>query len=120
MYERILATVYISHLTESDWGKSILIMRKDGLAFARIYWFNDDNTTVYLDWLSVYETIRNCGVGTDLQEIREKIGKSMGAKYSCLWVKKDTWMREWYEKRGYEYWKEYKNEENAIWMQKAI
>lgn len=111
---------FIFHCSPSPWGGSILIMEKYGKAFGRIYWFNDDNTTVYLDWLSVDEDIRRQGVGTKLQIMREKMGVELGAATSCLWVVKDTWMHDWYKRRGYEDGMDYNGEENAIWMNKSL
>jgi len=111
---------FISHSTKEDWGESILIMEKEGKAFGRIYWYNDDDTTVYLDWLSVDKDARKGGLGTILQKIREDIGKELGAKFACLWVKKDSWMHDWYERRGYKDYMNYKEDKNYIWMQKTI
>lgn len=111
---------YIFHQSKSDWGGSILIMEKTGKAFARIYWFDDDDTTVYLDWLDVNEEERRKGIGLELQEIREEMGRKFGAKTACLWVDKDSWMHEWYKRRGYEDWQENKNQNNAIWMSKSL
>lgn len=111
---------YISHLKTESWGASILIMEQTGKAFSRIYWFNDDNTTVYLDWLSVSTEFRHQGIGTQLQEMREEIGRKLGAKTSCLWVQKDSWMHDWYKRRGYKDCGNYEKEENAIWMQKTL
>ena len=111
---------FISHFSPSSWGFSVLIMEKNGKAVGRIYWFNDDNTTVYLDWLNVDKDIRKKGFGTELQKIREQIGIQLGAKVSCLWAYKNTWMYAWYKRRGYKYFKIYEKEENAIWMQKEL
>jgi GNAT superfamily N-acetyltransferase len=95
-------------------------MEKTGKAFARLYQYNDDTTTVCLDYLSVDFEIRRKGIGTELQEIREKIGRSLGADTACLWCRKDTWMHDWYKRRGYEDWKDNEDEENAIWMKKSL
>ena len=111
---------FISHVTYESWGDSILIMEKNGNAFGHLYWFHDDNTSVYLSWLSVNAKIRQQGMGTELQKLREEMGLHMGAKSSCLWVKKDTWMYNWYKRRGYEEWKDYDGEPNFIWMRKAL
>jgi GNAT superfamily N-acetyltransferase len=111
---------FISHSNTSWWGSSILIMEKSGNAFARAYWYNDDKTTIYLDWLSVDKKVRMQGIGTELQKIREQIGLQLGATTSCLWVKKDTWMHDWYKRRGYEDWKDYNDEINAVWMRKHL
>lgn len=111
---------FISHSSLAPWGGSILIMEKHGKAFGRLYWFDDDKTTVYLDWLSVDEDSRRKGLGTALQEMREEIGKNMGATSSCLWVRRDTWMHDWYLRRGYKDGQEYTGEENATWMNKTL
>jgi len=111
---------FISHYSKTHWGFSILIMGKKGECFARLYQYDDEKDVVYLDWLSVDENSRKQGVGTELQKIREEIGRKLGATTSCLWVKKDTWMYNWYKRRGYEDWKDNKNEDNAIWMKKTL
>lgn len=110
---------FISHFTTEYWGCSILIMEKKGRSFGRIYWYNNDQSSVYLDMLSVDKDIRRQGIGTKMQKIREKIGIQYGAEYCYLWVKKNTWMHEWYKRRGYKDWKKYKKE-NAIWMKKSL
>lgn len=115
-----ISNAFITHFKTDPWGDSILIMGKTGKCFARIYWYHDNNSTVYLDWLSVSPDIRMQGAGTTLQEIREKIGKILGAQYSCLWVRKNTWMHKWYEKRGYKYFADYTHEKDAIWMKKPL
>lgn len=111
---------YVAHCASTTWGLVILIMRRDGKAFARFYQYSDDKATVYLDWLSVNVESQRQGIGTELQEMREEIGRKLGATTSCLWVRKDAWMRDWYKKRGYEDWMDNENEENAIWMTKAL
>jgi GNAT superfamily N-acetyltransferase len=80
----IISKPYIPHISYTSWGVSIFIMEEDGKAFSRIYWYNDDNDYIYLDWLSVNEEDRKKGIGTKLQEIREAIGVSLGATFSCL------------------------------------
>jgi len=111
---------YISHILSETWGNAILIMEKEGKAFGRIYWYHDDNPTVYLDNLSVEYKFRKQGLGTKLQKIRENIGICLGANTSCLWVKKDVWMYEWYKRREYIDFQNYSDEENAIWMKKSL
>jgi GNAT superfamily N-acetyltransferase len=110
----------IYYLQLEDWGDSILIMEKHGKAFSRIYWYNDDDSTVYLSSLSVSPNARRKGLGTKMQEIREEIGKNRGATISCLSVKKDTWMHDWYLRRGYEDWKDCEDDESRIWMRKNL
>lgn len=92
---------FIYHFNKTDWGYSIRLMEKRGLAFSRVYWYNDDNTTVYLDSLSVNESIRKQLIGTRMQEVREMIGIMIGATSSCLSVSINSWMHSWYKRRGY-------------------
>jgi len=95
-------------------------MEEQGKAFARMYQYKEDNAVIYLDSLSVEESMRKQGVGTKLQEIRENIGKSIGATTSFLWVLKDSWMHEWYKKRGYEDYSDYEEDDMCIWMKKGL
>lgn len=110
---------YIKHISKADWGTCFLFMEEKGRAFARAYVFNDDDKSIYLDWLSVDEDFRNKGAGLRLQKIREDLGKKTGCKYSYLWVKKGTWQRKWYARRGYKYFKP-KKSEDAIWLRKKL
>ena len=109
----------IKHYSKEDYGDFTGFMEVNGLAYARAYTFNDDKTTFYLDSLSVCENVRGLGYGTELQKVREKIAKEKGYKYTMLWVKKWTWMRKWYKRRGYNYYKPYKAE-NAVWLRKKL
>ena len=88
----------------------------------RIYFYFDNEEDCLLDCLSVNSSLRNKGEGLKLQKLREKIGKSLGFKKSCLWVEKDKWMKDWYERRGYKYHSNYENYEGdpAIWMKKDL
>ncbi|MGV8135900.1 MAG: GNAT family N-acetyltransferase [Mangrovibacterium sp.] len=110
---------FIAHFSSETWGSSILIMEKSGNAFARVYWYYDDTDTIYLDMLSVSEKCRKQGVGTKLQEVREKIGVDLGAKTACLLVKKLSWMYYWYQRRGYFDFKDHEDKE-WIWMKKPL
>ena len=114
----IVGDRFIYHLGTDTWGNEIVLMEKRGAAMARIYWYKDECSTVYLDWLSVSSDFRNHGVGTELQNIREKIGKSLGATCSKLLVEKSTWMHNWYKRRGYEDLEDYNDE--WIWMKKEL
>ena len=122
----IIRPVYIKnfrynvHYNENDWGHSIWIMGHDGISFCRVYWYSDDETTVYLDSLSVTPSERKKGIGTELQEIREEIGITIGAKYSCLSSKKDTWQHEWYKRRGYIDFQNRDDVPNTVWMKKEL
>jgi GNAT superfamily N-acetyltransferase len=95
-------------------------MEKHGFAFAHAYWYHDDKSTINLNWLSVSESSRKKGIGTELQEIREEIGRKLGASVSSLQVEKGSWMHDWYKRRGYEYLREDDNDNNLVWMSKTL
>lgn len=111
---------YISHLKEDKWGKSLMIMEKDGKSYGRMYWYFDDKYSVYLEGLSVSENSRKQGLGTKMQTIRENTGRRLGASLSFLWVEKNSWMHAWYKRRGYIDWRDHEDEKNAIWMRKIL
>ena len=91
-----IGTMFITHyLTIESDVHSILFMKRDGGAFARMYWYDDDNESVYLDSLSVNEEYRNQRIGTELQLLREDIAIKLGFKNSYLVVDKCQWMKKW-------------------------
>ena len=108
---------YIKHYRNEDWGSTILYMEENGRASASLYWYDDDKTTMYLSELSVSPVYRNEGVGTELQVLREETCKLLGGKRTRLMVKKDTWMYDWYKRRGYE---EFEDNVDFIWLQKEL
>lgn len=94
-------------------------IKVDGVAKASVYWYLDDSSTVYLSNLVVFPQFRNKGIGEKLQVMREQIGKDINAKSACLWVKKGTWMYDWYQRRGYSDIKDH--EQNGfVWMSKSL
>lgn len=101
-------------------GGNVWVMHKDGKGFARLYWWTDEPDSVYLSDLSVSDEYRNSGIGTELQEIREEIGRKRGTKWYRLWVEKGTWMRKWYARRGYTYWKKMSDDVNNMWLKKRL
>lgn len=111
---------FILHHSVSNWGTSILLMEVTGAAFARIYWYNDEQNIAYLDMLSVSEGMRKQGIATKLQELREKLAINSGAKFVYLWVDKTTWMYDWYKRRGYINYRNKSTKENTIWMKKSL
>ena len=109
----------IQHINKSDWGTSIYFMEENGDAYGRAYIYSDSPKTIYLEGLSVIESKRDKGFGTEIQEVRENYGRSVGCKYSMLVVKSDSWMRKWYERRGYKNYGPH-DLENHIWMKKKL
>ncbi len=111
---------YTFHHSTPDWGEAIFIMEKRGKAFARISWYTGEPTTAHFDMLSVEEKYRKHGLGTELQILREEIAIERGFTEVELWVKKDMWMHEWYQRRGFIDIKEDEYESNMLWMKKKL
>ncbi|KAA6327237.1 hypothetical protein EZS27_023762 [termite gut metagenome] len=113
---------FISHSKIEYWGSSIFLMEKNGKAFGRIYWHNDDSTTMYFAGLSVSVEARKQGLATELLEMYEDISKALGATMLCLAVQKNTWTHGWCKRRGYDEFEhnDVENEEDTIWMKKAV
>lgn len=111
---------YISHYSPSVESTTIFIMRKDGKAVCKLSWWDNDLTTIYLDWLSIDNSIKRQGIGTYLQELREDIGRKLGATTAFLQVRKDTWMRDWYKRRGYVDYIDSATDSKFIWMKKEL
>lgn len=111
---------YIVHYLNSHDSEHILIMEKNGIAFARICWYHNDTDNIYLSYLSVEEKFRKTGIGTELQDIRENIGIKIGSLFANLCVERYSWMYEWYKRRGYEDNIADKNDPDYIWMKKQL
>lgn len=104
------------HIPEGDWGTgSILIMEKNGNAFARTYWHINDKNTIYFDWLSVDEKERGNGIASKLIDSHIQVANHFKVA-SKLFVKKNSWMHDWYKKKGYIDSFNYNKEGTYIWM----
>lgn len=96
------------------------VVYQDGRAIGKAFIYNSDPQSVILSDLFVQPEFRNKKYGTILQEIREKIGKDNNCEYAYLFVKKRTWQRKWYGRRGYKYYGKYIEDKNKIWLRKKI
>jgi N-acetylglutamate synthase-like GNAT family acetyltransferase len=110
---------FIFHFRSDTWGSEVLIMEKTGIAFVRVYWYNDDSTSIYINWLSVDTDFRNKRVGTKLLELCEEIGIAIGVSNAYLWVDHNSWMHDWYKRCDYIDYKKH-DDENFIWMRKTL
>lgn len=108
-----LGSEFISHISYTDWGWTLIVMEKRGMAMARTYMIDDDEN-LYFDWLSVDVSARNTGLGTKLLMSHIKAANELKLN-SALWVVSDSWMHNWYKRVGYVDGDEYE-EENATWM----
>lgn len=110
----------IMHVAERSWGTQYQFMEKHGHAIATGYIMNENKKAFGLKGLSVSPEHRKKGYGLALQEMREELGNKLGCEYCALWVKKNTWMHDWYKRRGYVDGSDYPGDKNAIWMTKKL
>lgn len=103
------------HSQESQWGFTILFMEKSGLAFCRTYIHKDCKDAIVFDCLTVDESVRKQGIATELLNTHIEVAKYLGLE-SCLCVEQDTWVHEWYKRKGYKYLRTDEDEDNRIWM----
>lgn len=116
----LLSTRTITHIAKLGKCNIIHITDVFGSYYCRLYWYDDDTTTFYLDGLSVISILRRNGIGTDLQELRELIAKNLGATQTKLCVESGSWMSQWYEHRGYEITCLNDNDPTWHWMVKKL
>ena len=111
---------FIQHTNEDKDGFSFSIMEQEGNAFGHAYIYKVNNSVIFLDMLSVSPEYRRQGIGTKLQELREQIGRDYGAKFSKLFVNKNSWLCEWYKRRGYDFNGFRHHLPNHVWMVKNL
>lgn len=69
-----------------------------------LYWYiEQDDMEAVMSNLSVGAMYRGEGIGLKLQQAREEyaVKHIPGLTAVLLWVNEDSWMRTWYENRGY-------------------
>lgn len=80
----------------------------------------DNRFTIILNSLFVNPEYRQSGIGTILVNTSEKIAELIGFDVVTLEVKEDSWIQQWYRKKGYrEYGYSSKNKD-SIWMLKQM
>ena len=111
---------FIQHTNEDKDGFSFSIMEQEGNAFGHAYIYKVNNSVIFLDMLSVSPEYRRQGIGTKLQELREQLGRDYGAEFSKLFVNKDSWLCEWYKRRGYDFNGFRHHRPDHVWMIKNL
>ena len=100
-----------------DWG---IIYNYKGLDFEFcLYIYNDDPNTIYLANVKVKRALRQQGIGNRILIAAENEAKSFNCKYIQLRVFKDSWVRDWYHRHGYNVI-HIEDGSNYIWMEKEI
>lgn len=111
---------YIYHISVNDYGNCIRLMEKLGRAYATMYWYRDDKETMYFSDLNVSPEFRQLGIGNELLSICENIGRNMGFTKSFLSVKDNTFVKEMYERKLYQFLTNDQDKKGHVWMIKKL
>lgn len=111
---------YISHFKENEIGTQLYFIEEGGRAMVRLYEYYEEPDIIFIDSLSTEKNFRNLGLATELLDICEYIASCQNANKTVLWVKKDSWMHDWYKRRGYIDTADCTIEENSIWMEREV
>ena len=114
-----METKVIVHTNSWYWGRSVDIVRDDGMAMVCVKF--DEKTfpkAGYICDLSVLESERKKGIGNDMMQLAIAECRTQNMIFARLHVDaKNIWLREWYERLGF---KELSRDENDIEMVKEL
>jgi N-acetylglutamate synthase-like GNAT family acetyltransferase len=91
---------------------------KDKESSIGAYIYHDDPTSIYLNSLFVSKHYRQKGRGNNLLKFVEQFGRENGCTHCYLWAKSDSWMVDWYSRRGYRFHS--KRDDDHVWMVKEL
>ena len=112
---------YIVQYTDWDDLINFPIMSQDGKSSCYAYIYKEDKTTMYLGNLYVSEDERGKGRGKDILNYVRKLAEEKGCNQLILKVKINGWVREWYEKEGFELYSIDEEEPDVyVWYEKKI
>lgn len=98
--------------------KKIIWIKSDN-ASSSLYFYNDDNESIYISNLIVKNKFRNNKLGTKLLELTENIGILLNAINAYLWVDKNSWLHDWYKRKGYSDFQKHERD-GYVWMKKQL
>ena len=101
----------------TEWGwRTYYTGPNDSVRFA-LYAYDDDPKTLYFSNLFVDPKHRGHKLGDEVLDYVENIAKLNSYESIILNVKKDSWVRDWYEKRGFEYMEDCGDDYSGnVWM----
>lgn len=112
-----IPTNFSCNLFHGDMQETLSIIEKNKKSFVQVYWYHDDPLSIYIS--SLYVTDTHKGLANELLNICEDLGRELGMYDAYLWVDKNTWMHDWYLRRGYVDYKDH-DKEDFIWMVKPL
>ena len=87
---------YIQHVNQWWWGKTITLIHKYGIASVELQFDENYPSIAFIKGLSVFESYRRKGYGTEMFQICEEIAKNEKMKFLQLSVvRTGSWLPEW-------------------------
>lgn len=94
---------YIYHRNKWWWGETLTLVARDGLSTVEIQYDDNYPTIAFIKGLSVYQSARQEGIGTELLKLCEEIAKNEGYLFTQLTANKEQeWLVKWYKSSGYQ------------------
>lgn len=92
---------FIYHYNKEGILSSLKMMEEtDGCAYARFYWYSNENT-LYIEGLSVDKKERKNGIATTILEMAEVVAMNLAFEKIGLKVNTKTWVYKWYKRIGF-------------------
>lgn len=111
---------FIVHEAKYDWGEDYQFMEVHGYAVGRVYTLKEEQNVAYIEGVHVSKEQRHNKLGTELLNKLIDKCKDIKAKECMLWCDKNKWMYEWYQRLGFKYWGDKKDQEGFVWMMKYL
>lgn len=106
---------------KTEWGNRIMFSNDDSTIRFALYTYDDDPNTLYFSNLFVDDNIRGNGLGDEILNYVFNYAKSKSYNSIILNVVKNSWVRKWYERKGFHYLEDCDGEyKGNIWMIKNI
>ena len=93
---------FVEHVNKWWWGKTITFIKNGGKAIVELQMDDNYPRVIFIKGLSVIESERRKGLGTELLALCESVAKKECAKFLQLTADKEKdWLVEWYKKHGF-------------------
>lgn len=104
----------------TDFGKTWHVNSPDGSFRFALYMYDDDPKTAYLSNVFVDEKMRGNGIGNTILDKADEMARKIGAETLCLKVKRDSFVHQWYRRKGYVDFQPDNDDKDHIWMKKKL
>ena len=104
------------HINNWKWGRSFTIIENDATAVIEFTVSNDEPELAYLKGLSVHCDSRKEGLGNKMLDTAMTQAKRNGCKYAYLHAEKDSFVFDWYKRKGFKYYGDAPDENGFVVM----